>query len=136
MEKSTGNLVDLRDVRVLLVDDDADARHILRRFLHICGAQTQEASNMTQALELISSFQPRVLLSDLGMPEHDGLELIRKVRQSGTSADVLPAIALTGFARSEDRHRALLAGFQMHLSKPIDPQELTAAIAMLVGRVN
>jgi signal transduction histidine kinase len=135
-ETPLGKLVDLHGVRVLLVDDDVDARQILLRFLHICGAETQEASNMAQALELITSFQPRVLLSDLGMPEHDGFELIRSVRQSGKSADLLPAIALTGFARSEDRHRALLAGFQMHMSKPIDPQELTAAIAMLVGRVN
>jgi CheY-like chemotaxis protein len=135
-ETPLGKLVDLHGVRVLLVDDDGDARQILLRFLHICGAETQEASNMAQALELITTFQPRVLLSDLGMPEHDGFELIRSVRQSGKSADLLPAIALTGFARSEDRHRALLAGFQMHMSKPIDPQELTAAIAMLVGRVN
>ena len=69
------------------------------------------------------------------MPDHDGFELIRKIRSLGYTPDKLPAIALTGFARPEDRQRALLAGFQMHIAKPIDQRELTAAVAMLVGRV-
>ncbi|HEY1066432.1 MAG TPA: response regulator, partial [Pirellulales bacterium] len=75
-----------------------------------------------------------VLLSDIGMPEQDGYDLIRQVRSRGRSGRDLPAVALTAFARAEDRRRALLAGFQMHVAKPVDPEELVAAVATLVGR--
>jgi CheY-like chemotaxis protein len=124
----------LDGVRVLLVDDDVDARQMLNRVLQNCGAITLDADSMSQALSSIQTFDPDILLSDLGMPEHDGYELIRRIRGMGPPANELPAIALTGFARPDDRQRALLAGFQVHVAKPVDPRELTAAIATLVGR--
>ena len=81
-------------------------------------------------------FDPHVLVSDLGMPTQDGFQLIREVRARGYSFQKLPAIALTAFARTEDRQKALMAGFQLHLVKPVDPAELSAAIAALVGRTD
>jgi hypothetical protein len=126
--------VRLDGVRVLIVDDDLDARNMLSRILRGCGAVTQDADGVDSALTSIDSFKPAMLLSDLGMPNRDGFELIGKVRSRGHSARDLPAIALTGFARPEDRRRALLAGFQVHIAKPIDPRELTAAIASLISR--
>ena len=75
-----------------------------------------------------------VLVSDIGLPDADGYDLIREVRARGFSAKDLPAVALTAFARSEDRRRALLAGFQVHVAKPVDPDELVAVVASLVGR--
>lgn len=131
---SWGDVVRLDGVKILLVDDDADSRQMLSRVLQSCGAVTQDAMSMGQALDAIQAFKPDVLLSDLGMPDHDGYELIRKVRGQGINSASLPAIALTGFARPEDRHRALVAGFQAHLAKPVDPRELTAAVATLIGR--
>jgi len=126
--------VRLDGVRVLLVDDDKDARQMLTRALQSFGAVTLDSEGMSHALESMSSFNPHILLSDLGMPNHDGFELIQSVRAMGRTANELPAIALTGFARPEDRDRALLAGFQIHVAKPIDPRELVAAIATLIGR--
>jgi signal transduction histidine kinase len=123
----------LDNVRVLLVDDDRDARQMLSRTLEACGAQVVAIEGAAHSLTTISTFKPQVLISDLGMPNRDGYQLIQEVRSSGHSAESLPAIALTGFARPEDRRRALLAGFQMHMSKPVDPQELAAAVAMLIG---
>ena len=81
--------------------------------------------------------RPTVLLSDIGMPHQDGYELIRSVRAlPAKEGGLIPAAALTAFARSEDRTRALLAGFQSHLAKPIEPSELVAVVASLAGRVN
>ena len=89
---------------------------------------------MAQALAALDAFQPHVLVSDLGMPQADGFELIREVRARGYTFQKLPAVALTAYARTEDRRKALLSGFQLHLTKPVDPAELSAAIATLVGR--
>jgi signal transduction histidine kinase len=121
-------------IRVLLVDDDSDARTILNRILSISGAVTMQCSSVKEAMETIGEFEPQILVSDLGMPVQDGFELIRQVRERGYSFQELPAIALTAFARAEDRQRALLAGFQVHIAKPVEPRELTATIATLVGR--
>ncbi len=85
-------------------------------------------------MDSIREFKPQILVSDLGMPDQDGFALIRHVRELGYSFQDLPAIALTALARSQDRHKALRAGFQLHLAKPVEPQELTAAIASLMGR--
>lgn len=122
----------LEGVRILHVDDDIDSRQILARVLQNYGATTLAAEGMSEALDAIPKFQPHILLSDLGMPGHDGFELIRRIRQAGLTAVDLPAIALTGFARPEDRERALFAGFQVHMAKPVDPRELTAAVVMLM----
>jgi signal transduction histidine kinase len=132
--KSVSSPVRLSGVRVLLVDDDADARQLTRRVLSETGAETKEAANVPEALAAVEDFKPQVLVSDLGMPEQDGFQLIRQVRSRGLTYHELPAVALTAFARTEDRRRALLAGYQVHLAKPVDPSELTAVIATLAGR--
>jgi CheY-like chemotaxis protein len=85
---------------------------------------------------MIQPFQPQVLISDIGMPELDGYEFIRQVRAAGKSSQEVPAVALTAFARTEDRRRALMAGFQMHVAKPVDPGELLAVVASLAGRTD
>jgi CheY-like chemotaxis protein len=84
-------------------------------------------------MALVESDRPDVLVSDIGLPDEDGYDLIRRVRAVYSGRD-LPAAALTAFARTEDRKRALLAGFQTHIAKPVDPVELTAAVASLAGR--
>ena len=128
-------LADLAGVRVLAVDDDADALGLLVDVLQSAGAQVATATSALSALDAIATFQPNVLVADIGMPEIDGFELIKRVRasQDPLVRDV-PAAALTAFARSEDRTKALQSGFEMHLSKPVDPGELVASVATLVRR--
>ncbi len=126
----------LSGVRVLIVDDDADARGLTKRVLSDYGADPQVADGVDDALVALDKFDPHVLVSDLGMPAQDGFHLIREVRARGYSFQRLPAIALTAFARSEDRQKALRAGFQLHLVKPVDAAELSAAIAALLGRTS
>jgi PAS domain S-box-containing protein len=128
-------LGDLHGVGVLAVDDDADALTLLRVVLETAGATVTTASRGGETVSLIEATGPDVLIVDLGMPEMDGFEVIRRIRQSTNPAvrDV-PAAALTAFARSEDRTRALRSGFEMHLSKPIDPAELVASVLTLVRR--
>ena len=120
---------------MLVVDDEPDARQLIRRLLIKCEAEIAIASSAAEARELVESFQPHVILSDVAMPEEDGYDFIRQVR-ANRSAKELPAAALTAFARVEDRKRALRAGFQTHVAKPVDPEELTAVIASLVGRTS
>ncbi|HEY2895029.1 MAG TPA: ATP-binding protein, partial [Pirellulales bacterium] len=125
---------DLSGLRVLVVDDDLDSRNLLKRVLAECGASVDVADSVDVAIAKIDRFGPDLLVSDIGMPVRDGYDLIREVRSKGRSGRELPAVALTAFARFEDRQRALLAGFQMHLMKPVNPSELTAAVASLAGR--
>jgi len=128
-------LADLAGVRVLSVDDDADALGLLRVVLETAGADVVTMSSGAAALPRIVDIKPDVLIVDLGMPEMDGFEFIAHVRASkDAGVRGVPAAALTAFARSEDRTKALRSGFQMHLSKPIDPGELVASIATLVKR--
>jgi hypothetical protein len=124
----------LEGVRVLVVDDDTDTCAVLSRILEETGAIVKTAFNVKSALAQFERSTPQVLVSDIGMPELDGYALIREVRARGYSYQALPAIALTALARPEDRRRALLAGYQMHMAKPIDASELTTAIAALLGR--
>jgi PAS domain S-box-containing protein len=126
--------IDLTGIKVLLVEDDADARAVIGLLLRDVQAEVIEADGVDQALSLIRKVNPDLLVSDIGMARRDGYDLIRQVRRLGYKASQLPAIALTAFARPEDRREALLAGYQMHLSKPVDPQELRATAASLVGR--
>jgi PAS domain S-box-containing protein len=121
------------DIGVLVVDDDPDAVGLVREILESAGARVQTAASAVEALESIAKQPPDVMVSDLGMPGMDGFELIRRVRQMDAARD-LPAAALTAYERSEDRARALRSGFEMHLSKPIDPSELIAAVASLARR--
>jgi CheY-like chemotaxis protein len=125
----------LRGVRVLAVDDDPDARELIARMLTECQATVETAGSAEEAIAALSARKPDVLISDIGMPETDGYALIRRVRSLNVDgAAAVPAIALTAFARSEDRTRALLEGFQAHVAKPVEPAELVAVIASLVGR--
>ena len=123
--------ISLEGVRVLVVDDEADARDLLCQILSRSHAEVAEAASAAEGLEVLERFQPHVLVSDISMPGADGYDFIRTLRKRGHQ---LPAAALTAFARAEDRRRALLAGFQIHLAKPIDPGELIAAVASLAGR--
>ncbi len=126
--------VDLLGIQVLIVDDDQDARELSRRIVEECRASVTYVDNVSRAVEAVTQLKPDILISDLGMPGADGFELIEYLRAQGFSAQDLPAVALTAFARPEDRRRALLAGFQVHLTKPVDPFELTTVIATLTGR--
>lgn len=124
----------LNGIKVLVVDDEPDARRLMEKILSDCEAEVRTEGSADGALMAIREFQPDVLISDVGMPDKDGYDLIRAIRERNYSAKDLPAIALTAFARSEDRRRAMLAGFQVHVSKPVDPDELVAIVASLVGR--
>jgi CheY-like chemotaxis protein len=126
--------VDLDGVRVLVVDDERDSLELVRRLLRDCKAEVMLASSADDGLRLVSENSPDVIVSDIGMPGKDGLEMMREVRARSDQRARTPAIALTAFARSEDRTRAMLAGYQVHLSKPVEPQELLAAVANLAGR--
>jgi signal transduction histidine kinase/PAS domain-containing protein/ActR/RegA family two-component response regulator len=126
---------DLSGIKVLVVDDQADARDLIRRVLTECGADVATAASVDEALAAITETGPDVLVSDIGMPDVDGYELLRRVRALGpASGGGVPAIALTAFSRSDDRTRALRAGFLAHVSKPVEPSELVATVASVVGR--
>jgi CheY-like chemotaxis protein len=123
----------LDGIRVLVVDDEQDGRALVARILDGQGASPVCASSATEALQLLSTERFDLLLSDIGMPDTNGYELIAKVRELDKSRSrPLPAIALTAYARTEDRQRSLLAGFHMHLSKPTEARELIASIAGLL----
>ena len=128
--------ISLSGIVVLVVDDEPDARELLREALGDAGAEVVTASSAEEAIATLRSRQPTVIVSDIGMPNRDGYELIREIRAlSPAEGGRTPAIALTAFARSEDRTRAMLAGYQVHISKPIEPQELVAAIKSLAAAV-
>ena len=127
--------LDLGGVKVLVLDDEADARAVVKRLLEDRGALVRVAGTVEEALRLLGEEKPAVLVSDIGMPGEDGYSLIRQVRALGAArgGDV-PAVALTAYARAEDRMKAILAGFQMHVSKPVEPAELLTMVASLAGR--
>jgi signal transduction histidine kinase/CheY-like chemotaxis protein len=127
-------LVRLDGIRVLVVDDEADARRVMVMVLEHVGAIVTTAGSVREAIDLLFEARPDVLVSDLGMPEQDGFDLIRQVRERGHDARNLPAVALTAFVQRDDAYLALLAGFQVHVPKPVDPHHLTSVIASLVGR--
>jgi CheY-like chemotaxis protein len=127
--------VRLPGIKVLVVDDEPDARNVLQRMLSQCEAEVTTAESASAGLELIRTHRPDVIISDIGMPGMDGYQFIREVRSlPPADGGKTPAIALTAFARSEDRTRAMLAGYHVHVSKPIEPQELIATVGSLVGR--
>ncbi len=130
-------LPSLRGLKVLAVDDeaDADARHLLGSLLRMSGAEVRTASSLVEAQALVEAWHPELLVSDIGMPDGSGYDLMRQIRQREKQAgSYLPAVALTAYGRPEDRLRALSAGFQMHVSKPVEPAELIAVVASLSGR--
>jgi len=125
----------LAGIKVLVVDDEADAGDIVKRILQRKGADVRTAASVSDALEEFGRFGPHIVISDIGMPEHDGYELIRELRKL-PGGDAVPAVALTALAHSEDRANALRAGFQIHVSKPIDSAELISIVANLAARRN
>ena len=127
-------LPDLRGLIVLAVDDHPDARDLLKRVLEDAGARVVTAASVQEALALVQREKPHVLVSDIGLPEADGYDLIRELRALGPGRGDIPAIALTAFARSEDRTKVLRAGFRMHVAKPVEPSELCVAVANVTGR--
>jgi signal transduction histidine kinase/CheY-like chemotaxis protein len=130
----------LEGLQILVVDDEADALELLNTILQNNGAEVIAVASVKQALTVIETAtdrSPDVLVSDIGMPDEDGYSLIRKLRQlEAQRGGKLPAIALTAYAGSDDRRQALLAGFQMHLTKPVDAAELVAVVASLTGRTS
>ena len=126
---------DLQGVHVLAVDDDADALSLLSELLDAAGARVSAAHSAEEALRHLDTDPPSVLVSDLGMPHVDGFALIQQVRRHRNPiVRRIPAAALTAYARSDDRMKALRAGFHIHLAKPIDPAELVTTVAALVKR--
>ncbi len=120
----------LTGLRILVVDDEPDARTLMKRLLEERGAVVRTAGSSREALEAIREERPGILISDIGMPGEDGYAFIKSLRSLGPEAGGnIPAIALTAFARTEDRRRALASGFQMHVTKPVDPVELITVIA-------
>jgi CheY-like chemotaxis protein len=132
-ESLVANTVNLTGLRVLVVDDEPDTLELLRRVLGDSQAQVAAAPSVEAALAALGAFNPHVLISDVSMPGRDGYELIRTVRLTRSPED-LPAAALTAYSRPEDADRAREAGFQMHLSKPVEPTELVKVVARLAGR--
>jgi CheY-like chemotaxis protein len=119
----------------MVIDDEADARDLVQRLLEDAGASVSAWPSAEEALRSIQDgFMPDVIVSDVGMPDQDGYEFMFRVRQMTGSISSVPAAALTALARVQDRRRALLAGYQTHLAKPVDPAELVATVASLAGR--
>ena len=125
----------LDGIRVLVVDDEASTNEAVQVLLTSCGAEVRVANSAAEALAVLEGWEPDVLLSDIAMPGEDGYELISKVRaRDARRGRHLPAVALTAYAKIEDRVSILAAGFQMYLSKPADPGELIAVVASLAAR--
>lgn len=124
----------LKDLRIIAIDDDRDTLEIIRRVLTIYGAEVTTAGSAADGLDLLGQKRYDVLLSDIGMPVEDGFSLIAKLRSSAGMNWDIPASSVTAFARSQDREKALLAGFDAHLIKPIEPGELVAVVLALVKR--
>lgn len=129
--------LDLRGVKILVLDDEADAREILRRVFEERGATVEAAATADEALAAYRDGAFDALVSDVGMPTVDGYEFIRRLRafEASSGRPRRPAVALTAYARPEDRRRALVAGFQSHVAKPVEPAEITAVVASLVDRI-
>lgn len=127
---------EMAGVTVVVVDDEPDARALLRRLLEDCDALVFDAASASDALALVQEKRPHVLVSDIGMPSEDGYSLIRRLRElPAEQGGATPAVALTAYARADDRVNVVLAGFQHHLSKPVEPAELIAIVASLARRI-
>ena len=128
---------DLAGIRVLIAEDDDDARGLIEKVLATQGATVTAVSSAREALDLLLEGPFDVLVSDLEMPGMDGYQLIRELRlRPSEQGGSVPAAALTAYARTEDRMRALRAGFQLHLAKPVQPSELVTVVASLAARRN
>jgi CheY-like chemotaxis protein len=124
----------LECVRVLLVEDERDTRELLKTILEECGAAVTETASAAEALAALEGARPDVIVSDIGMPGENGYELIKKIRAlPAERGGRVPAVALTAYAGTKDRRRALLAGFHTHLAKPVEPDELLAVVSSLAA---
>jgi CheY-like chemotaxis protein len=128
------SIIDLTGAKVLVVDDEPDARLLIQRLLEDCHASVLTASSAVEALQVLGRDSVDVIVSDIGMPGEDGFSLIRRIRAIKDRNASTPAVALTAYARVEDRVKAIQAGFQMHLSKPVEPMELMTMVASLARR--
>jgi len=127
---------DLNGIKVMVVDDEADAIGLVKRIMEACGAVVTACTSGMECLECVPQVRPDVVIMDIGMPEMDGLMLIAKLRAlSPEQGGQTPAIALTAFARSEDRRQAMLAGFDVHMAKPVEPGELVAVVSRMARRL-
>lgn len=124
--------LDLTGIRVLTVDDDRDTLELIAIILRKYGAIVRTFTTAVEVLPALKSFQPHVLISDISMPDFDGYALIRQIRAQPVKGTPLPAIALTAHAREDDQQRALASGYQRHITKPLDPEQLVEAVMMLV----
>ena len=131
---SVASTIDLEGVKVLVVDDEPDARSLIERLLRDRDAEVMTAASAKEALDLLAHDEPDVLISDIGMPKEDGYSLLRRIRKLKGAKARLPAIALTAYARPEDRAKAIEAGYQLHLAKPVEASTLIAMVAMLSRR--
>ncbi|BAZ11885.1 multi-sensor hybrid histidine kinase [Calothrix sp. NIES-4071] len=121
-------LPSLQGMHILVVDDDKDTRELIAHIVEGCSAKVTTTSSASEALQILSNSKPDILLSDIGMPEEDGYSLISKIRTLPGEVQQIPAIALTAFARVEDKKAAIAAGFQQHLVKPVNPLELVSTV--------
>ena len=119
----------------MVVDDEADSRDLVTAILTRCGSEVRCCESTADALKAFREWKPDILVSDIGMPNEDGFALIKKLRKLRLKrAREIPAVALTAYATDDDRERTLSAGFQMHVTKPIEPEALVRSIAGAVGR--
>jgi CheY-like chemotaxis protein len=126
---------ELEGIRVLLVEDDADSRELLVMVLEHCRAEVVAAPGSEEAMRALEGWRPDVVISDIEMPGEDGYTFIKRLRAlPAERGGDTPAAALTAYARAEDRMRALVAGFQLHVPKPVEPAELVTVVASLAGR--
>jgi CheY-like chemotaxis protein len=119
---------------VLVVDDEPDVRELVTRLLEGHGAVVTAKGSASEGIDEVARTTPDVLISDIGMPDQDGFQFIKRLRSLGGPSHSTPAIALSAYARNEDRARALAAGFQSHVAKPIDERDLVMLVANLCGR--
>lgn len=126
----------LEGIRILLVDDDEVVRASLQRVLEGRHATVHSAASASEAVAAFRAEKPDIIVSDIGMPEEDGHTLMRRLRALESAGDRrIPAVALTGHRQTEDRREAMQAGYQIHVSKPVDPEELVTIVATFAGRI-
>jgi CheY-like chemotaxis protein len=133
LDSDSSGLLD--GLKILVVDDEADSRELVTAILTRSGSEVRCSDSAAEAIVALKEWHPDVLISDIGMPHEDGYGLVKKVRKLRSKwAKEITAVALTAYATDEDRNKALSAGFQTHVTKPIEPKELVNSIASAVGR--
>ena len=132
---SFGDSKALDGLRILVVDDEADSRDLIAAILMRYGSEVTCSESVSEALRVFQDWNPDLIVSDIGMPDEDGFSLIKKLRKlKSKRAKQIPVVALTAYATTEERARALTAGFQIHVAKPIEPEALVRSIASAAGR--